>query len=245
MIDGKRIAVVLPAYNAAKTLRKTLEEIPTSLVDDIILVDDHSSDSTVAVAQQCHIEHLYLHERNLGYGANQKTCYKAALSRNADIVIMLHPDYQYTPKLLAPMAYMLASGLYDVALASRILGRGCLKGGMPRYKYIANRFLTLVQNLLLGQHLSEYHTGYRAYTAETLRTLPYQQCSNDFIFDNQFLALAFGYGFRIGEISCPTRYFPEAASIKLRRSMTSGIGGLRGSLAYRFLHRYRKPKGKR
>lgn len=245
MIDGKRVAVVLPAYNAEKTLRRTLDEIPVDLVDDIILVDDHSTDSTVDVALQCNIKHLYLHDQNLGYGANQKTCYDAALSLHADIVVMLHPDYQYTPKLLAPMAYMVASGLYDVVLASRILGRDCLKGGMPRYKYIANRLLTFIQNLLLGQKLSEYHTGYRAYNAEVLRTLPYSECSNDFVFDNQILALTFGYGFRIGEISCPTRYFPEASSINLRRSITYGLGVLRVSLGYRFRHRYRKKSSRR
>lgn len=245
MIDGKRIAVVLPAYNAERTLRQTLKEIPTGIVDDIILVDDHSSDSTVAVAKQCNVKHLYLHEQNLGYGANQKTCYDAALALKADIVIMLHPDYQYTPKLLAPMAFMLTSGIYDVVIASRILGRDCLKGGMPRYKYIANRLLTCIQNLLLGQKLSEYHTGYRAYTAEVLRSLPYHKCSDDFIFDNQFLALSFGYGFHVGEISCPTRYFPEASSINFRRSVTYGLGVLRVSFAYRFRHRYRKPKEKR
>lgn len=240
MINGKRVAVVLPAYNAEKTLRRTLDEIPVDIVDDIIVVDDHSTDSTVDVAQQCNIKHLYLHAQNLGYGANQKTCYDAALTLDADIIVMLHPDYQYTPKLLAPMAYMVASGLYDVVLASRILGRECLKGGMPRYKYIANRLLTFIQNLLLGQKISEYHTGYRAYNAEVLRTLPYSGCSNDFVFDNQFLALTFGYGFRIGEISCPTRYFPEASSINLRRSITYGLGVLRVSFDYRFRRRYRK-----
>lgn len=242
MINGKRIAVVLPAYNAEKTLKNTLEEIPTDIVDDIILVDDHSTDATVEVAKKHNIKHLFLHEKNLGYGANQKTCYEAALALNADIIIMLHPDYQYTPKLLAPMANMVASGLYDVVIASRILGGGSIKGGMPHYKYIANRLLTFTQNLLLGQKLSEYHTGYRAYTADVLRAIPFQQCSNDFIFDNQFLALAFGYGFRVGEISCPTRYFPEASSINFRRSVTYGLGVLRVSFDYRFRKKYRRKK---
>lgn len=242
MINGKRIAVVLPAYNAEKTLKNTLEEIPTDIVDDIILVDDHSTDATVEVAKKHNIKHLFLHEKNLGYGANQKTCYEAALALNADIIIMLHPDYQYTPKLLAPMASMVASGLYDVVIASRILGGGAIKGGMPPYKYIANRLLTFTQNILLGQKLSEYHTGYRAYTANVLRAIPFKQCSNDFVFDNQFLALTFGYGFRVGEISCPTRYFPEASSINFRRSVTYGLGVLRVSLDYRFRKKYKKRK---
>ena len=232
MIANQRIAVVLPAYNAARTLRQTYAEIPHDVVDDIILTDDASTDETVRVAAELGI-HTVRHLRNTGYGGNQKTCYAEALARGADIVIMLHPDYQYAPKLVTAMASMLASGEYDVVLGSRILGKGALAGGMPRYKYVANRGLTLVQNILLNAKLSEYHTGYRAWTKEVLTRLPLDACSDDFVFDNQMLAQALYFGFRVGEISCPTRYFAEASSINLQRSVVYGLGVLRTSLGYR------------
>ncbi len=232
MIAGKRIAVVLPAYNAAKTLPQTYAEIPHDIVDDIILTDDASRDNTVEVARGLGI-HTIRHERNRGYGGNQKTCYDAALARGADIVVMLHPDYQYTPKLVTAMASMIASEQFDVVLASRILGNGALAGGMPRYKYVANRMLTLVQNLLMGQKLSEYHTGYRAWSRKVLETLPLLQCSEDFVFDNQMLAQAAYFGFHIGEISCPTKYFAEASSINFRRSVVYGLGVLQVSVLFR------------
>jgi glycosyltransferase involved in cell wall biosynthesis len=235
MLDGKKITVVLPAYNAEKTLRQTVAEIAMDIVDDIILTDDASSDNTVAVAKQlglCTIRH----DRNQGYGGNQKTCYAAALARGADIVVMLHPDYQYTPKLVPAMASMIASEQFDVVLASRILGRGALAGGMPIYKYVANRILTLTQNLLVGQKLSEYHTGYRAWSRAVLQRLPLLNCSDDFVFDNQMLAQAINWGFEVGEISCPTKYFPEASSINFARSVTYGLGVLKTSVDFR-LHR--------
>jgi glycosyltransferase involved in cell wall biosynthesis len=232
MIADKRIAVVLPAYNAAKTLRQTYSEIPHDIVDDIILTDDASSDNTAQIAQELGI-HTIRHDHNRGYGGNQKTCYMAALARGADVVVMLHPDYQYTPRLVTAIASMIASEQFDVVLASRILGRGALAGGMPLYKYIANRVLTLVQNLLLGQKLSEYHTGYRAWSREALASLPLTQCSEDFVFDNQMLAQATYFGFRIGEISCPTKYFAEASSINFRRSVVYGLGVLKVSAQFR------------
>jgi glycosyltransferase involved in cell wall biosynthesis len=232
MIADKRIAVVLPAYNAAKTLRQTYLEIPHDIVDDIILTDDASSDNTAQVAKELGI-HTIRHDHNRGYGGNQKTCYMAALARGADVVVMLHPDYQYTPRLVTAIASMIASEQFDVVLASRILGRGALAGGMPLYKYIANRVLTLVQNLLLGQKLSEYHTGYRAWSREALASLPLTQCSEDFVFDNQMLAQATYCGFRIGEISCPTKYFAEASSINFRRSVVYGLGVLKVSAQFR------------
>jgi glycosyltransferase involved in cell wall biosynthesis len=232
MIDGKRIAVVLPAYNAALTLLRTFREIAPDIVDDVILTDDASSDATSQIARTLGI-HTIVHPANRGYGGNQKTCYQAALDRGADIVVMLHPDYQYSPKLVLPMASMIASGHYDVVLASRILGRGALAGGMPLYKYIANRALTFVENLLLGQKLSEYHTGYRAWSREVLETLPLEACSDDFVFDNQMLAQATWFGFSTGEISCPTRYFDEASSINFRRSCIYGLGVLKTALLYR------------
>jgi glycosyltransferase involved in cell wall biosynthesis len=235
MLDEKRIAVVMPAYNAAATLRQTFSEIPHGIVDDIILTDDASADATVALAAELGI-HTIRHDRNRGYGGNQKTCYAAALARGADIVVMLHPDYQYTPRLITAMAAMLTSGQFDAVLASRILGRGALKGGMPVYKYIANRGLTLVENLLLGIKLSEYHTGYRGFTREVLERLPLLACSDDFVFDNQMIVQALQFGFRIGEISCPTKYFPEASSIGFGRSVTYGLGVLRTAVAFR-LHR--------
>jgi glycosyltransferase involved in cell wall biosynthesis len=232
MIHGLSVAVVLPAFNAEKTLRRTFEEIPHDIVDDVILTDDGSTDATVSMARNLGI-YTIEHDRNRGYGANQKTCYKAALERGAHIVIMLHPDYQYSPKLVTAMASMIASSEYDAVLASRILGNGALLGGMPRYKYIANRALTLIQNLLVGQKMSEYHSGYRAWSRTVLETIPLTVCSNDFLFDNQILVQAIGAGFRIGEISCPTKYFSEASSINFRRSVVYGIGVLWTSVEYR------------
>lgn len=231
MLNGKRIAVVLPAYNAEKTLRQTYGEIPKEIVDDIILTDDASHDKTVEVARELGIE-IFVHLENKGYGANQKTCYREALKKGADIIIMLHPDYQYTPKLLTAMAAMIASGEFDVVLASRILGKGALKGGMPLYKYISNRFLTAFENIMLGQKLSEYHTGYRAFTKEVLTALPLEENSDDFVFDNEILAQAIYFGFRIGEISCPTKYFDDASSINFKRSIIYGMDVLRTSLKF-------------
>lgn len=232
MIDGKKIAVVLPAYNAGKTLEQTFAEIPLDIVDDVILVDDASTDHTVSVAKQLGI-HTVIHARNSGYGANQKSCYTTALARGADIVVMLHPDYQYSPRLLTAMAGMIASGHYDAVFGSRILGGGALSGGMPRYKYFANRVLTAFQNLMMGGKLSEYHTGYRAWSREVLSQLPLSACSNDFVFDNQMIAQTMWAGFRLGEISCPTKYFPEASSINFRRSCVYGLGVLQTAMAYR------------
>jgi glycosyltransferase involved in cell wall biosynthesis len=232
MIGQKKVCVVLPAYNAARTLERTLREIPADIVDDIILVDDHSTDDTVAVARR-HDIFTVRHDRNVGYGGNQKTCYRLALERGADLVIMLHPDYQYSPKLIAPMVSLLASGFFDVVLGSRILGVGALAGGMPFYKYVSNRVLTLIQNLLLRHKLSEYHTGYRGFTRQVLEDLPLARNSDDFVFDNEMLSQAIYRGFRIGEVSCPTSYFPEASSINFRRSVAYGLGVLRTALAFR------------
>lgn len=231
MILDKKITVVMPAYNAEFTLRRTYEEIPRDLVDDVILVDDASKDRTVEVARELDLHHV-VHPKNSGYGANQKTCYGEALKRGADIVIMMHPDYQYTPKLIAAMAGMIAGGVYDAVLASRILGGGALRGGMPRYKYVFNRFLTAFQNLFMGQKLSEYHSGYRAFSREVLEKLPLASNSDDFIFDNQMLAQAAFAGFRIGEISCPTHYSEDSSSINFRRSVTYGLGVLKVSMQY-------------
>jgi glycosyltransferase involved in cell wall biosynthesis len=232
MLDGLKITVVLPAYNASKTLEQTYAEIPMDIVDDVILVDDASTDETAKVAERLGI-HTVIHARNGGYGANQKTCYANALARGADIVVMLHPDYQYTPRLLTAMAGMIASGHYDAVFASRILGGGALVGGMPRYKYVANRLLTAFQNLMMGGKLSEYHTGYRAWSREVLEQLPLAACSDDFVFDNEMIAQAMYAGFRMGEISCPTKYFPEASSINFRRSCIYGLGVLRTAITYR------------
>ncbi len=232
MIHGKKICVVMPAYNAEKTIRQTLEEIPREYIDDVVLVDDASVDNTALLSRSLGI-HTVVHPQNLGYGGNQKTCYRQALERGADIVIMLHPDYQYTPKLLVAMGSLIAVGQYDVVLGSRILSEGALQGGMPFYKYVSNRFLTLVQNLLLRKKLSEYHTGYRAFSREVLETLPLERNSDDFIFDNQMLAQAIYRGFSIGEISCPTKYFPEASSINLQRSIVYGLGVLKVSFQFR------------
>src|SRR6516225_10135216 len=217
--------VVLPAYNAEATLERTIAEIPTEIVDELLLVDDASKDTTVEVARRLHLPHV-VHPSNQGYGGNQKTCYTEALRRGADIVVMLHPDYQYSPRLLGSMAWQVASGEYDIVLGSRILGAGALKGGMPLYKYVANRFLTSVENFLLGIKLSEFHTGYRAFSRRVLEDLPLHENSDDFVFDNQVLAQAVAFGFPIGEISCPTKYFPEASSINFRRSVTYGCGVL-------------------
>lgn len=232
MIADKKICIVLPAYNAGRTLEMTFCEISASDIDDVILVDDASTDDTLDVAKRLGL-FAVAHDRNKGYGGNQKTCYRLALERGADIVIMLHPDYQYTPKLLMPMAHLLSSGLFDVVLGSRILGRSALAGGMPIYKYVANRGLTFAQNLLLGHKLSEYHTGYRGFTRQVLEALPLARNSDDYIFDNQMLSQLIYLGFRVGEISCPARYFPEASSINFRRSVTYGLGVLRTSVSFR------------
>jgi glycosyltransferase involved in cell wall biosynthesis len=223
MLDGKRIVVVMPAYRAGRTLEATWRDLPRDVIDAIVVVDDASDDDTVAVARGLGLE-VILHPQNLGYGANQKTCYTAALARGADIVVMVHPDYQYDPRLVTAMAGMIASGVYDMVLGSRILGGGALKGGMPYWKYVANRFLTLFENVLLGAKLSEYHTGYRAYRRELLEALPWMGNSSDFVFDNQLLAQAIVAGFQIGEVSVPTRYFAAASSINLPRSLLYGVG---------------------
>ena len=230
MLNGKRIAVVMPAYNAEKTLRMTVEELP-DMVDLRILVDDNSSDQTVDIARELGLIH-FVHDRNYGYGRNQQTCYTEALAEGADVVIMLHPDYQYTPLLVTAMASMVAYGVYDVVLGSRIIGGQALRGGMPLYKYVFNRFLTAFENLFLGIKVSEYHTGYRAFSREVLTKLPLRENSDDFVFDNQMLAQCAMFGFRIGEVSCPTKYFPEASSINFRRSVTYGLGVLATSIQY-------------
>lgn len=232
MIQNKKIAVVLPAYNAEKTLRQTYAEIPFDIVDEVILVDDCSLDDTLKIAGDLNIFHILRHDANRGYGGNQKTCYDKALELQADIIVMLHPDYQYTPKLIAAMCSIISNGVYPVVFGSRILGKGALKGGMPFYKYVANRFLTLIQNLLLNQKLSEYHTGFRAYHRSVLESLDYQAFSEDFIFDNQMVAGIFAKGFEIGEITCPTRYFPDASSISFGRSITYGINVIWESIKY-------------
>ena len=232
MINGKKIVVVLPAYNAELTLEKTYNEIPFDIVDDVILVDDKSKDATVKKAHEIGIKHVFVHDKNTGYGGNQKTCYNEALTINADIVIMLHPDYQYTPLLIQSMSYIIANGVYPVVLGSRILGRGALKGGMPFYKYVANRTLTFMQNALMHQKLSEYHTGYRAFSANVLKSINYNINSDDFVFDNQMLAQIFYAGYEISEITCPTKYFKEASSINFKRSVKYGFGVLSTSFLY-------------
>ena len=232
MINNKKVAVIMPAYNAEKTLEKTYNEIYQNFVDEIILVDDFSSDETKEIAKRLDITTI-VHEKNKGYGANQKSCYKAALKAGADIVIMLHPDYQYTPKLIPAIASMMAFGEYDAVIASRMLGNSALKGGMPMYKYISNRFLTEFENIVTGEKLSEYHTGFRGFTREILEKLPLEDCSDDFIFDNQMLALILYNGYKIGEISCPTKYFAEASSINFIRSCKYGLGVLAISIKYR------------
>ena len=232
MINKKKVVVVMPAYNASETLEKTYNEIPFQLVDDVILVDDHGSDNTYDLAKKLGINHVIRHEFNKGYGGNQKTCYNKALELGADIVVMLHPDYQYTPKLIESMCYLIANGLYPVVLGSRILGKGALKGGMPIYKYVANRCLTLFQNILMNQKLSEYHTGYRAFSAEVLKSINFNSNSDDFIFDNQMLAQIMFKGNEIGEITCPTKYFEEASSINFQRSSVYGLGVIYTSIRY-------------
>lgn len=249
MIGTKKIVVVMPAYNAASTLEKTYQEIPFDIVDEVILVDDLSRDNTVEKAHQLGINHVIKHNVNKGYGGNQKSCYNKALEIGADIVIMVHPDYQYTPKLIHSMSYMLANEVYHVVTASRILGRGALKGGMPVYKYIFNRMLTWTQNNLMNQKLSEYHTGYRAFTREVLEAIDYNVNSDDFVFDNQMLAQIFYAGYEIAEVTCPTKYFEEASSINFKRSSIYGLGVLWTSFSY-FLQKigvakfkiFRKPK---
>lgn len=243
MLNNKKIVVVLPAYNAALTLEKTYLEIPFDIVDEVVLVDDASKDETVNVGKQLGIRHIIRHDNNKGYGGNQKSCYNKALELGADIVIMLHPDYQYTPKLIMAMSTIIANEVYPVVLGSRILGKGALKGGMPGYKYLSNRFLTLVQNILIGQKLSEYHTGYRAFSAEVLRNIDYMANNDDFIFDNEMLSQIFMKGYEIGEVTCPTKYFEEASSINFKRSSIYGLGVLRVSLQHR-LHKWGLIKAK-
>ncbi len=234
MIRGKKLVVILPAYNAEKTLKKTYDEIPFDIVDDVVLVDDKSSDNTAELGRSIGIKHIIVHEENKGYGGNQKSCYNKALELDADIVVMLHPDYQYTPKLIESMAYLIANDVYPVVIGSRILGKGALKGGMPMIKYIANRFLTLSQNILMNQKLSEYHTGYRMFSKEVLEDINFNINSDDFIFDNQMLAQIFYKGHDIAEITCPTKYFDDASSINLRRSAIYGLGVLKVSWMYFF-----------
>jgi glycosyltransferase involved in cell wall biosynthesis len=236
MLNNKKIVVVLPAYNAALTLEKTYREIPFDIVDEVVLVDDASRDDTVEVGKQLGIRHIIRHDKNKGYGGNQKSCYNKALELGADIVIMVHPDYQYTPKLIPAMCSIIASEVYPVVLASRILGKGALKGGMPAYKYIFNRFLTLSQNLLINEKLSEYHSGYRAFSKEVLLAIRYMDNSDDFIFDNEMLSQIFMKGFEIGEVTCPTKYFDDASSINFKRSAIYGMGVLRVSCQH-LLHR--------
>jgi glycosyltransferase involved in cell wall biosynthesis len=237
MLNGKKIIIVLPAYRAAQTLERTYKEIPFDIVDDVVLVDDNSPDNTVDVAQAIGIRHIVKHEVNKGYGGNQKSCYAKALELGADIVVMLHPDYQYTPMLIHAMASMIAYDVYPVSFGSRILGKGALKGGMPMYKYIANRFLTLFENILINEKLSEYHTGYRAFSTEVIRSIDFTHNSDDFVFDNEMISQIFMNGFEIGEITCPTKYFDEASSINFKRSMEYGLGVLRVSLTHR-LHKW-------
>lgn len=232
MVLGKKVVVVLPAYNAEKTLQKTISEIPFDLVDELILCDDASVDNTFELAERLGIRHLIRHEKNKGYGGNQKSLYNKALEIGADIIIMLHPDYQYTPKLIPSMVYMIAQGMYPVVLGSRILGKGALAGGMPRYKYFFNRILTMTQNFLIGYKLSEYHTGYRAFDRSVLERIRFNDNSDDFVFDNQMLSQIIYGGFHIGELTCPTSYFAEASSINFKRSMIYGLGVLKVSLIH-------------
>lgn len=232
MIHQKKIVVILPAYNASKTLEQTYKEIPLDIVDDVVLTDDFSSDDTVEVAKRIGINHIIEHDVNLGYGANQKSCYSKAIELGADVIVMLHPDYQYNPKLIPAMADLVANSVYDVMLASRILGKSALSGGMPLYKYISNRILTLTQNILMHQKLSEYHTGYRAFNAEVLKAIPFEDNSNDFIFDNQILAQCCYKGIIIGEVSCPAKYEKDSSSINFKRSVIYGLGVLKVSVMY-------------
>ncbi len=250
MIGGKRVCVVMPAYNAERTLEQTVSEVPRDVVDDIVVVDDQSRDGTVEVARRLGL-HVIVHPRNRGYGGNQKTCYTEALRRGAEIVVMVHPDYQYTPRLIPALASCIASGLFDVALGSRILGGGARAGGMPLYKYVANRFLTFTQNVVMGQKLSEYHTGYRAFSRRLLTTLPLEENDDDFVFDNQMLAQALHFGFAVAEVTCPTRYATDSSSINFRRSVKYGLGVLRTTFAVRLAAaglarpRFLDPNGRR
>jgi len=232
MLNDKKVIVVMPAYNAARTLERTYYDLPFDIIDEVLLVDDDSADTTVELSRRLGLTTL-LHEKNMGYGKNQKTCYREALKRGADIVVMVHPDYQYSPKLVTPLAGMIAFGEYDAVIASRILGNGALEGGMPRYKYVSNRFLTAFQNLLIGQKLSEYHTGYRAFSRRVLEDLPLEENTNDFVFDNEMLAQIVFFKYKIGEISCPTRYFDEASSINFTRSVRYGLGVIATSFKFR------------
>ena len=234
MYNGKKVVIVLPAYNAALTLEQTYNEIPFDIVDEVVLVDDASRDETMEVGKKLGITHRIRHETNKGYGGNQKTCYKTALELNADIVVMLHPDYQYTPKLITAMVSIIGQDLYPVVFGSRILGKGALRGGMPLYKYVSNRFLTFTQNLLMNQKLSEYHTGYRAFSAEVLKNIDLSYNSDDFIFDNEMIAQIFYKGYQIAEVTCPTKYFEEASSINFSRSVRYGLGVLKVSVLYMF-----------
>lgn len=234
MILGQKLIIIMPAYNAAKTVEKTYRELPFEIVDEVILTDDYSSDNTIEIAKGLGIKEVIIHKENKGYGGNQKSCYNRALELDGDIVIMLHPDYQYTPKLIHSMAYLIANKVYPVVLGSRILGKGALKGGMPMIKYIANRFLTLFQNILINQKLSEYHTGYRAFSKEVLESINYNANSDDFLFDNQMLSQIFYAGFEVAEITCPTKYFAEASSINLRRSAIYGLGVMSTSIKHFF-----------
>ena len=236
MLNGKRICVVMPAYNAEKTLKKTYDEIPKDIVDNVILTDDASTDETVKVSRKLDIK-TFVHTENKGYGGNQKTCYQAALESGADIVIMLHPDYQYTPKLILPMASMMTEGLFDAVIGSRILGNKAMMGGMPLYKYVSNRILTLSENLLIQQKLSEYHTGYRAFSRKVLETIPLMENSDDFVFDNQMLCQTLYFGFDVGEVSCPTLYFDDASSISFSRSVTYGMGVMQTAMKYAMARR--------
>ena len=237
MIKGKKIIVVMPAYNASQTLEKTFSEIPHNIVDQVILVDDYSSDDTASIAKKIGVEIVIKHDKNKGYGGNQKTCYTIALEQKAAIIVMLHPDYQYTPLLLEAMVYPIANGLFDVMMGSRILGKGAIAGGMPLYKYISNRFLTLFQNIMMNQKLSEYHSGYRAYSSDVLEKIDFQSNSDDFVFDNELLGQITYANFAIGEVTCPTKYFSEASSINFKRSIKYGLGVLRVSCSYR-LHKW-------
>lgn len=241
MIRSKTITIVMPAYNAESTLENTFSEIPFDIVDNVILVDDNSNDSTVTTAQKLGIKHIIKHDKNKGYGANQKTCYDKALGLNSDIIIMLHPDYQYTPKLIHSMAYLIANDVYPVVFGSRILGNGAINGGMPKYKYISNRILTFIQNILMNNKLAEYHTGFRAYSAEVLKSINYHICSDNFIFDNQIIAQIFNKGYQIAEITCPTKYFKEASSINFKNSLIYGFGVISVSINY-LLHKLRIKK---
>jgi glycosyltransferase involved in cell wall biosynthesis len=243
MLNNKKIAVVLPAYNAALTLEKTYRELPFDIVDEVILVDDASNDNTVELANKLQISCVICHDKNKGYGANQKTCYAKAIASGADIIIMLHPDYQYTPKLIYAMSSIIAHGLYPVVLGSRILGKGARNGGMPVYKYISNRLLTFIQNVLIGQKLSEYHTGYRAYSADVLKGINFTDNSDDFVFDNEIISQVFMQGYQIAEVTCPTSYTKESSSINFLRSVIYGIGVLRVSVLYR-LHKWKLVKCK-